>query len=458
MSKNAPNRALCILPFTHMQIGNNGNVRLCCQTPYVEDELGTPLNVYQHSVDEIWNSAFMRTVRRSMIVGERVEHCTMCWQQEDAGGVSRRMSENALWRRGLMRRELARFAGWRFLESLFDPFRRIKTDAIARDYSLLSYPIDLELEVGNTCNLKCRMCSPQFSSKIQHDDVHSKWHEKEGQASAGGEAAKPSYYPASRLPEKKHWFKEQALIYGELLRAPKAIRHISYKGGEPLVSQEALDIVSYLGKEGRSKSLRFSITTNGTVCNLEFLRDCSRFQVVELAVSLDSIEAQYEYIRFPAKWDVVVDNIRRFSAQRNVYLMASVTFQAYNALQIVGLFRFCDSLGLEISISTLWTPSHLAVSVLPPNARRVAAQRIRDYARKDCKKKNRSRIYALATGLDAIQDEWDTEGLRTFMLFTNDLDRSRGQDFAATNPELLRFIEEAGMQWSAESKHFVDMT
>ena len=42
---------------------------------------------------------------------------------------------------------------------------------------------------------------------------------------------------------------------------------------------------------------------------------------------------------------------------------------------------------------------------------------------------------------------------RSFMLFTNDMDRSRGQSFAQVQPELYEHIAATGFRWTAETLH-----
>jgi hypothetical protein len=46
----------------------------------------------------------------------------------------------------------------------------------------------------------------------------------------------------------------------------------------------------------------------------------------------------------------------------------------------------------------------------------------------------------------------DPKLLDEFMLFTNDLDASRGQNFASVNSELLGFIEASGVCWNDKTK------
>ena len=443
--------AFCVLPFKHMQIGNNGFVRLCCQTPWLKDDAGKPITVYEHSAAEIWNSKAMREIRRAMIEGKQVTECSKCWQQELHGGFSGRMSANANANAnanivGGLKEKLLNL-----LKQSINPLQEIKLEAVRENFFVHSSPVDIELEVGNVCNLMCRMCSPTYSSKIEHDPVHSKWHNSLS-ADSSQEKLKPNVYPLSRLPEKKHWFKEKAFIYKELLSQPKSIRVITFKGGEPFLSKEAVGILDYLSTEGDPRKTQVAIVTNGTIADSNLLNIISRFDSVHIAVSLDGVGSYYEYIRYPAKWSTVEANLRTFAELSNVLLMTSITFQAYNAMQIVKLFRFCDRFGYEINVNALDYPSYLAASVIPPKARQMAVKRIRDYVATDCKQKNQATISALASGLEALGDQIDMENLNKFMLFTNDLDQSRNQHFSEVQAELLGYIEEAGIPWNEETR------
>ena len=85
-------------------------------------------------------------------------------------------------------------------------------------------------------------------------------------------------------------------------------------------------------------------------------------------------------------------------------------------------------------------------------ARRLAADRLLAYAAR-CRPEQREEIRGLASGLLAAGDSFDTALLREFMLFTNDLDVTRGQSFRSTHGELLELITQTGFRWTDETLH-----
>lgn len=84
-------------------------------------------------------------------------------------------------------------------------------------------------------------------------------------------------------------------------------------------------------------------------------------------------------------------------------------------------------------------PPYLSPMVLPPTGRRLAIERLRSYAVGDCLPKNRELVLGLAGGLENVggPEIFDEKVMRSFMLFTNDLDITRGQSFPDTHLELL---------------------
>ncbi len=145
----------CALAFNHLQIAPNGTVKMCCIAGEDLHEGGRPLNVYVDGYDAIWNSNYMRSARRGLAEGERITPCSRCFAEEDTVGVSRRTTQNLVWAP--------------------EGKSAIVEAARANDWRVEDRPNFLQLNMGNLCNLACRMCSSQYSSRIASDDVHSRW-------------------------------------------------------------------------------------------------------------------------------------------------------------------------------------------------------------------------------------------------------------------------------------------
>ena len=79
---------MCVLPWTSLEVDVNGSASPCC---LYKGEIAD-YKVYKDSLDIIQNSEYMENLRQQFRNGERPQGCTMCWQEEDAGKVSKRMN------------------------------------------------------------------------------------------------------------------------------------------------------------------------------------------------------------------------------------------------------------------------------------------------------------------------------------------------------------------------------
>jgi MoaA/NifB/PqqE/SkfB family radical SAM enzyme len=364
-----------------------------------------------------------------MVRGERVSGCAACYREEESGGVSLRKTRNRDWQ-----------SGW--LNQDKHGVDALKAKALANDYRLLTTPSWLQLDVGNLCNLKCRMCCGYSSSRIDQDLVHRQWN--------GGA---PGH--KKRLPTGKRWFEDKSFILTELFRRPEEVKQLEFLGGETLLIKEVGDILECLIEAGVADNIVLMATTNATVIKSPWLTLAERFKALALNVSIDGFDAYYEYIRYPARWSTVTRNIEILKKRSRTRLTAIVTLQAYNALNIVDLFKYFDSIELDFYAYPVTQPAYLSPKLLPPGARRLAFKRLSSYAETDCLPKNRELVMGLAKGLEKSGDleTFDENLMRAFMLFTNDLDTTRGQSFRGTHDELLQLITDAGFKWTNETLH-----
>jgi MoaA/NifB/PqqE/SkfB family radical SAM enzyme len=414
----------CIRPWRHLLFDADGSAKPCCLFTGTISKDGSPMSVYTHSLDEVWNSDEMRSIRRDMIQGRKISACERCYRDEAAGIDSTRMTDNRAWEAGCFNEERVTIDA-------------LKSAAVSGDFRA-SPPVSFELVLfSNVCNLKCRMCFPRFSSRIERDPIHSKW---------AGEWA-----PA--LPSEA-WPKIKAVVQNELLRYAEQIKFLYFQGSETLLIKEIGDVLQYLVDAGVAHNIIIQLQTNATTTKAPWLKLTNQFKKVIVCVSIDGVGKYYEYIRYPAKWDSVFQNVRILSGLPNVSLSVNVTAQVYNALNLVDLFRCLDSLGLEdVGVAHLDFPSYLRFTTMPPRSRRLAADRLRLYAEQDCQPRNRKTVLDLAAVLEPVGAEFDEKLMRDFMLFTNDLDVSRGQSFGDTHDELLALISETGFEWTAETLH-----
>lgn len=429
---------LCIYPWIHLNVTEEGFVRVCCKYAGLIEKDGAPMSLRRSSVDEIWNSADLRGIRRDMARGRQITACSQCYEEERTGGVSMRVRDTAEWMKG----------GFTNLEQR--SLRSLLAESRASDFRVEQPPRSFYLNLGNLCNLKCRMCFSRFSSRIESDPIHSQW------SSLGsselvqrlGQTKRAHVLDASS-PETEH------ILWKEVLSHPEQIRHLYFMGGETLLHEEMAGILKRLIAAGAAPNIHIGLVSNGTVVDSEILKLLGQFGSCDLGISIDGFDRYYEYIRYPAKWTTLDANLTVLRGVQSVRLSATVTLQAYNALNIVSLLRFLDSRDIPFYVYPIEYPAHLKATLLPAKARRIAAARLREYAAGDCKPIHRALVTGLAAGLDPGDrgpEELDPAALREFMLFTNDLDASRKQSFEDVHGELLELLRGAGFQWKEETR------
>lgn len=424
----------CINLWKHLRLEAGGEAVPCCAFEGGRiTEGGVTLSVEDAPLGAIWNADMMRGLRRDMVEGRRIAGCRQCYADEDRGGLSMRQRDNASWEQGWLNEDRA---------TVDD----IAALAVADDFRLSSLPPSIEVEVGNLCNFKCRMCNGGASSLIAKDPIHQRW--ATDQFSSGYHD--PSVETAPYLLRRP---KSVARLSAELAGdGAGEIKRLYFIGGEPFLVREIRNLLEKLVASGHAPKIDLLFVTNGSVVP-RWLSLAAEFHRVDLSVSVDGYGPHYDYIRFPGLWSELVGRLQRLRKIPNVHVLVTSTIQAYNALSITKLFRYLDSIDMGFAAYLLHWPRYLAVTTLPQSVRRIAAARLRDYGESDCRPRYRDLVLSLANQFDAAADAVDARLLNDFMLFTNDLDASRGQDIRQVDPELVGLLAEAGYPWPRQTVH-----
>jgi glutamate-1-semialdehyde 2,1-aminomutase len=287
------------------------------------------------------------------------------------------------------------------------------------------------------------MCNSSLSSRIATDPVHSRWHP---------ERPLPQPTGHRRFHDGRTWAESPSVLLGEVLREGNVVRHISFAGGEPLLQPQIEPFLQTLIDRSAAEHMTLYFSTNGTVFSTSLVEKLQRFQKVTLAVSIDGLGALNDYIRHPSRWDQLMGNLRRMQALRWLDLEIDPTVQAYNALSLTSLLRFCDAEGLRcIPNNVLLQPKFLSLSVLPDGCRRLASERFEAYAR-TCAAEKKEAVAGIVRHLEGPPPPEQPSLLGTFREFTRDLDASRNESLAETEPELSRMLDEgrsSGGMWPA---------
>jgi hypothetical protein len=289
------------------------------------------------TIAEWFNSDPVKDFRIRALGNSRLSECQQCYVEEDSGGNSRRFRSN----------QKSVIFIQAFKESFAQSPGRNHFDASGHT---VTQPIDVHIDLGNYCNLACKMCNAQASSRIAAQEV--KW---------GIESSRP-FIGSNWTSNQKIWnsFKQQ------LLAIPK-LNNIHLMGGETLLTDRFEDLIDTFISHDRF-DVCWSFVTNGTVFKSDLLDKLSRFHRVGIEVSIESIGSHNAYQRQGTDTKLVLNNIDRYIDRCNNSNITLTLRPAISALTIghVGeLFQYALEKKLIIKSLQVTTPRFLNVEILP---------------------------------------------------------------------------------------------
>jgi hypothetical protein len=421
-SRDLPSPTFCPAPWMHLYADEHGTIRPCCKTRggighENLDEAGNPYRMGDPgAVDAAWNSPFSRGLRRDMLEGRRPAVCRHCFHDEDVGIFS--------YRQGL-------------IHTLQTHIGEARRSTGPDGYAPIELIRSIDLQLGNLCNLRCRMCLPIFSKLLipEHALIHG--------VSTGDERF-------ARL-RNIDWFRgeETERVFEKLL---PNLERLHFMGGEPLLIPEMFDYLERAISSGRAGEISLSYSTNLTTLPARAVALWRQFREVELFVSLDGYGAVNGFIRYPSHWEAIHENLSRLDLERSALGCTDVYFnttvQVYNILRLDELLEYTldtfENLDPFPTLSLLAYPSCFSIQVLPPDLKREAAERLNAFvARRDARPsqrwrgKNLARFRASLEGVVAHMMEADRSDEAAEFLRRNAVyDRQRGQDVRTIIPEL----------------------
>jgi organic radical activating enzyme len=298
------------------------------------------------SIQDWFNSEPAREFRCKMLGPNPASQCSRCYKEESHNGNSRRFKSNqksVIFTRTAFQPSFEQSPGYpNFLHSDL------------HDGETLTSPIDIHVDLGNFCNLACKMCNPKASSRIASQEV--RW----------GIESSRQYLGQDWTENTPVWnsFKQQ------LLDIP-GLNNIHFMGGETLLTHRMEDLVDSMLAANRT-DLCFSFVTNGTVYKPDLMRKLSHFRRVGIEVSIESMTAHNAYQRQGTDTQLVLDNIQRYREICNGDSITVTLRPAPSALTIGSyptLLQYAIDNQLIVKSNLCVNPSFLAAEILPSSIR-----------------------------------------------------------------------------------------
>lgn len=265
-----------------------------------------------------------------------------------------------------------------------------------------------------------------------------------------------------RFSSGKQWYQNASFIEEDLFYDLAAVNKINIVGGEPLLIPEVRSIMRFLVSRNVAQNITLSFTTNATVFDEEWRELALKFQSLIIAVSVDGVRDVNNYIRHPSDWSAIEKNIQALKSLPNAYVYINMTISMYNLLKVNEVIDFCEEAGIDFRYHAVEEPSHLNIQNLPIEIREIAAERLRRVSMRnepDQQRHNRFVDYreqamSLAKALELTPGEGNQKKeIEEFMIFTNDLDESRNQQFSSIGSELIELLARHGHPWTAQTRY-----
>ena len=410
MDKSYNKDTFCVAPWVSMHLSTFENVVPCCL--YKQDRTFGKLK-QGIPIEDHYNSKNAVDVRRKLWNGEKVKECGECWFREEVATDKERPNS---YRYNL---------NYRFLPYIDEIIANTNDDFTLKEVKFKM----IDLRFDNKCNLKCRICSPTFSSALYKEYKDLKF---------DGFIDNGSPYNISI----------DDLEYDAIIKQLHNVDVIFFAGGEPLTQDKYYKILEYCIENDLAKDIVLWVTTNLTKIKYkdwDTVQLWKKFKSVEITASIDGSHERGEYLRKGCNWPGIVAN-REYILKEipDLHFMICPTVNIMNSYNIVDLYKEWITLGYiqpgRAHFNLLTFPAHMQIKNLP------------DHHKENLRNLYDDTIEWIKDTLPEEQQNWDIDAfnfvkslldkpanedeLRTFVEKTHLVDKYRSDDFFGIFTEL----------------------
>ena len=269
----------------------------------------------------LFKSADINQVKHDLLSGVKSPACGKCWDLESQGNKSRRQFENE------------------FLDYKLDrDLELIKQDCKTTNMTPLVY----QLTTSNLCNQACVSCGSIASTK---------WAEIEKRMDI--------------IPKKRVDLELENIDINYT-----TAKRISLLGGEPFFDPKTFVILEKLIEHNNTDCF-VSIITNGSIMLSQSKLDLlSKFTDLNICISIDGTGPVFEYMRWPAKWDTLLDNINSFQKiTKNISI--SYTISSLNIFYHQQTIDWFNKQGIRHNHGIVSSPNWLSLTAMPVELKKL---------------------------------------------------------------------------------------
>ena len=395
--KLVDSEVFCILPWIHMSPEPDGLVLPCCVS---KQEIG---NSKTNTLREIWNDQPMKDLRLAMINDQPSTGCRTCYEREANGFTSLRNGCNKTYGHHVKK------------------VRATNPDGTLPTMKLAYW----DVRFSNICNLKCRMCSSNYSSRWYEDEIKMMGGVPRLQVNMAGRT------------ETDMWDQIQEHI--------DHVEHIYFAGGEPLMMAGHYQILERLIAMGKTHTVGLTYATNLSELRFkskEVIPLWKAFSRIGLIASLDDMGDRAGILRSGTKWEQVEQNIRDIQREcPYIDFMIGPTISILNIWNICKFHHYLVDQGLMepdgFNINLLQGPPHYRIDLLPKDVKlelKAELERHLEWLRPQDPTQRSTVGYESVINFMMATD--NTALLPQFWNITDQVDRIRNERLTDVVPEL----------------------
>ena len=293
-------------------------------------------------------------------------------------------------------------------------------------------PVNLELRLGNVCNLKCAGCWSVSSDQLYNerklitsqeqlpDWLSTQWnHELES---------------VERFDW--NWFNTKEFEYFIDCVVPN-LKRLYLTGGEPTLINMNRVILDKLIEAGNNKCY-VCWTTNLTNWPPEFYDKLDFFDASEVQMSIDGYDMSNTYMRYPTNWKAVEKNFEKAQQlPEKCILKVYFVYQAWNIFDVKKVIRWIEQnqrRRVDFAPIYLESPDWIHSCIWPPRIKEEACEELQFET--NYKNATQSIInYTINT------DKYSKERMNKMVYYISILDKYRKHKFKDIFPELDFIIQ-----------------
>lgn len=364
---------ICAVPWTNIEIRNNGKIHDCCMAR--SDPVGDIKNT---SIKDAFNNSKMQELRKRFLSGEKPKECIACWANEDRGLSSIRTHN------------ISRLKNKFLLHTLDNP-----------------QITSLDIKFNNTCNFKCRICNPTFSSMY---------------------AAEQNKVLNIPIKPQIKWEESEEFL-NQVIEILPQLENIDMFGGEPFLIKKFANVLKIAVEQGFAKKIRLHYNSNGSIWPKEFLQYWPNFREVDIHFSIDAIGKRFEFQR-GGSWQEVENNILGLKNLKlsNLNISIMPTINIMSIYYIDEVYDWAGKHNFQLFASNLTGPEEFSLDSLTEIAKQKIIEKYKNHPWIELQK------------IIKYIDKNPASTNQSFLQKSQWFDNIRNQNFADSHPEMASYM------------------